>query len=91
MLEDKDIDKLIAVLSTKKDLEEMAENNLKIFATKKDLEEMADNSLKIFATKKDVQELKSDIADSKELLQSLIVSVDKMATSIEIMTAEYKN
>ena len=90
MLDDKDIQKLATVLVTKKDLEDMAASNLKIFATKKDLEDMADKSLKIFATKQDVQEMKSDIADIKELLQSLIVSVDKMAKSMETLGAEYK-
>ena len=82
MLDDKDIQKLTSILATKKDLEGMA--------TKKDLDDMAANSLKIFATKQDVQEIKSDVADMKELLQGLIVSVDKMAKSMEILGAEYK-
>lgn len=73
MLDDKDIQKLASVL-----------------ATKKDLEDVASNSLKIFATKQDVQEIISDVADLKELMQSLIVSVDKMAKSMEILGVEYK-
>ena len=82
MLEDKDIEKLVSVLATKKDLEGMA--------TKKDLEEMALNSLKIFATKQDIQEIRSDVADLRELLQGLIVVSDKMLKSMEILGAEYK-
>jgi predicted nuclease with TOPRIM domain len=73
MLDDKDIQKLVSIL-----------------ATKKDLDDMVTNSLKIFATKQDVGEIKSDVVDLKELLQSLIVSVDKMAKSMEILGAEYK-
>lgn len=73
MLEDKDIEKLVSLLATKKDLDNMAEN-----------------SLKIFATKQDVQEIKSSVADLKELLQGLLVATDKMATSMEILGAEYK-
>lgn len=90
MLENKDIEKLTSVLVTKKDLDIMVANNLKVFATKKDLEDMAANSLKIFATKQDVQEIRSDVADLKELLQGLLVSTDKMVKSIEILSTEYK-
>src|SRR3989338_4066958 len=82
MLDEKDIKKLTSILATKKDLEALA--------TQKDLEDMAANSLKIFVTKQDFQELKSDVADLKELMQSLIVSVDKMAKSMEVLGAEYK-
>ena len=40
MLDDKDIQKLSSVLATKKDLDEMSANSLKVFATKKDVEEI---------------------------------------------------
>lgn len=40
MLEDKDIEKLVAVLATKKDLEDMSANAVKIFSTKEDVKEI---------------------------------------------------
>ena len=40
MLEDKDIEKLTSLLATKKDLDNMAENSLKIFATRQDVQEI---------------------------------------------------
>jgi len=40
MLNDQDIQKLSSILATKKDLDEMSANSLKVFATKKDVEEI---------------------------------------------------
>ena len=98
MLDNKDINKLKSVLltkedaknlATKKDLEKMAADNLKIFATKKDLDDMTARNLKIFATKKDVAEVRSDIGDIKELVQGLLVATDAIAKSIGELKMEY--
>jgi len=40
MLNDQDINKLVSILATKKDLDDMVANSLKIFATKKDIQEV---------------------------------------------------
>ena len=98
MLDDKDINKLKSILATKqdlkgvatkKDLDKMAADNLKIFATKKDLDDMAARNLKIFSTKQDVKEIKSDLSDLKELVQGLFVATDAIAKSIGELKMEY--
>ena len=44
----------------------------------------------VLATKEDFNELKSEVESSKELLQSLIVSVDSLVKSISDLIAEFK-
>lgn len=43
----------------------------------------------LLSTKEDVNQIRSDITDMREILQSLMVSTDKIAKSLEILATEY--
>jgi len=83
MLEAKDIQKLASVLATKKDLENMAANSLKVFATKQDAKEIKSDVA-------DIKELLQGliVATDKMAKSMEILGVEYHAVSVQLTRHE---
>lgn len=65
-----------------KDIQKLKE----VLATKEDIEKI---SIEVISNKEEIVELKQDVAGLREMLQSLIVSVDKLVKSLGDLREEY--
>lgn len=83
MLDNKDIEKLVSILATKKDLENMADNSLKIFATKQDIQEIRSDVA-------DLKELLQGllVASDKMLKSMEILGAEYKAVSVQLTRHE---
>ena len=68
-----------------KDIEKLKEE----LATKEDLENSTTKILSLVATKEELAELKQEASDLKEVIQSLTISVDKLAKAVDNLRTEY--
>lgn len=79
MLTEEDIQKLKGVLSTKKDLQDF----------RQEVGGKFEKAFEVFATSDDIKELKQDIDGLREMVQSLVVSVDKLVKAVSDLKTEY--
>jgi uncharacterized coiled-coil DUF342 family protein len=68
-----------------KDIQRLKEE----LVTKEDLEEFSVKVFQTFVTKEEINELRKEIAALKESIQTLTISVDKLAKIVEDMHQEY--
>jgi len=76
MLTNEDIQKIIEVVATKDD----------VSGLKQDISKLG---VEIVVTKSDVSDLKQDMSALKELVQGLIISVDRLVKAIDDLRTEY--
>jgi uncharacterized coiled-coil DUF342 family protein len=68
-----------------KDIQRLKEE----LVTKEDLEEFSVKVFQTFVTKEEINELRKEMAALKESIQTLTISVDKLAKLVEDMHQEY--
>jgi len=75
MLTDEDIQKLMEMLTTKKDVDGLSSKiDKKVDGLTSGMDKKFERAFEVFATKDDIKELKQDIGGLREMVQALVVS-----------------